>query len=53
MKALEFWLGEGKESWDESMKDHEEFSISKAQFYKTKKQTKQKVKLKVTDYPFA
>ena len=40
MKALDYWLSEGKESWDESMKDHEEFSISKAQFYKTKKQIK-------------
>lgn len=42
MKALSYWLGEGKESWDESMKDHDEFSISKSQFYKTKKQFNKK-----------
>jgi hypothetical protein len=36
-KAFEYWTALGKTTWEEDMKDHEEYSISKEQFYRLKK----------------
>ncbi len=42
--AYEYWIAEGHTSWTEEMKDHEEHSISKSQFYKIQNKQKQKDK---------
>lgn len=42
--AYEYWIAEGHTSWTEDMKDHEEHSISKSQFYKIQNKQKEKDK---------
>jgi hypothetical protein len=48
-RAFDYWTSLGKTTWEEDMKDHEEYSISKTQFYRFKKKETYEDQIKVED----
>jgi KaiC/GvpD/RAD55 family RecA-like ATPase len=48
-RAFDYWTSLGKTTWEEDMKDHEEYSIGKTQFYRFKKKETYEDQIKVED----